>query len=165
MFYRYRCCSSLCLSPRNRRTKQPTSVARPNKVLNNPQLGRGPPLGTVLFVKYLDISWVYSFEFSLDTSDARCTRRYRRGLRTRFYMIVYQLFYTCIVKGYNSGLQQWCDWRGYNCANLPPNKLNKKLSLCFIFLYAVFFFLVFSKLLFYAFSVVFGLLFSGDFGF
>jgi len=45
-------------------------------------------------------------------------------LRIRFYMIVCRLFYTCIVKGYNTGLQQWCHWRGYEGASLPPNKLN-----------------------------------------
>jgi len=70
---------------------------------------------------------VWSFEFSLDNPDARYTGCYRRGLRMRFNMIVHRLFCTCIVKGHNTGLKQWCDWRGYKGANLPPNKLNKKL--------------------------------------
>jgi len=46
----------------------------------------------VLFVE-LDFSLVQSFEFSLDNSDARYTGHCRRGLRMRFYMIVYGLFY------------------------------------------------------------------------
>jgi len=115
----------------------------------NPAL---PPLGTVSFVKFLAFWLVQSFEFSLDNSDARYTRYYRRGLRIRFYMIVYRLFYTCMVKGYSTGLQQWCDWRGYKGANLPPSKINKNLSPYFVYISVCsIVFLVLSKLLFYAF--------------
>ena len=70
-----------------------------------------------------------SVEFSLDNSDAGCTGYYRRGLRIRLYMIVYfgnRLFYTCTVKGYNTGQQQWRNWRGCKGANLPLSKLNVK---------------------------------------
>jgi len=94
--------------------------------------------------------------------DARYPGYYRSGLRIRFYIIVYLLFYTCIVKAYNTGLQQWCDWRGYNGANLPPNKLNEKIMPPFYLYFGVqYTFLVFSKLLFYAFfgsfwTVIFG---------
>ena len=38
------------------------------------------------------------------------------------FMIVYRLFYSCTVKGYNTGLQQWCDWRGSKGENLSPDK-------------------------------------------
>jgi len=41
--------------------------------------------------------------------DARYTGYYWHGLRIRFYMIVHRLFYSCIAKGYNTGLLQWCD--------------------------------------------------------
>ena len=57
-----------------------------------------------------------------------------------------------IVKGYSTGLQQWCDWRGYKGAKIPSNKVNKKLSPYFIYISVCsILFLVFSKLLFYAF--------------
>jgi len=41
-------------------------------------------------------------------------------------MIVYRLFYSCTVKGYNTGLKQRCDWREFKGANLSPDKLNTK---------------------------------------
>jgi len=46
-----------------------TSVVRgPIKSAERPTIGPRPPLGTMLFVKYLDFSLVQSFEFSLDNS-------------------------------------------------------------------------------------------------
>ena len=42
------------------------------------------------------------------------------------YMTAYGLFYSCTVKGYNTGLQQCWDWRGFKGANLPPDKTNSK---------------------------------------
>jgi len=80
-----------------------------------------------------------------DNSDARCHWYYRRGLRIRFYMTVHlknRSFYSCTVKGYNTSLQLWRDWRGAR-ANFPPGKLNPKTGL------------VFSGLLFFAFFGVF----------
>ena len=100
------------------------------KVLNGPQLGRGPPLCTLL--GYSLNNWishwckVLSFHWTTLVSDARYTGYYRRGLRIRFYMIEYRLFYFCTVKGYNTGLKQWCDWRGFKGANLRPDKINAK---------------------------------------
>ena len=61
-------------------------------------------------------------------------------------------FYICIVEGYNTGMQQWCDLPGCKDANLPTNKLNKKLSPHFIYiLVCSILFLAFSNLLFSAF--------------
>ena len=69
----------------------------------------------------------------------------------RFQMIVYGLFYSCTVKGYNTGLQQWRDWRRYKGANLPPDKINAKTEPPFTYISIFSTFLVFSKLLFFAF--------------
>jgi len=86
------------------------------------------------------------------------TGYYRRRLRIQFYMIVYRLFYSCTVKGYNTGPKQWCDWRGYKGANLPHDKINAKTEspFCLYFgmhytLLVCYTFLVFSKLLLFAF--------------
>jgi len=54
-----------------------------------------------------------------------------RATNTILYDCIPVILY-CIVKGYNPGLQQWCDWRGYKGSNRPPNKLNKKLTPYFI---------------------------------
>jgi len=64
------CYSSLCLIPRSWRSKHgPQQVLRgPIKSAERPTIGPRPPLGTMLFVKYLDFSLVQSFEFSLDNS-------------------------------------------------------------------------------------------------
>jgi len=85
------------------------------------------------------------------------------GLRIRFCMIVFRLFYSCTVKGYNKGLQQWCDWRGYKGTNLLPDKLNAKTEPPFSLYVGIQY--SFSKLLFLRFLEVSGLLFSGDLGF
>jgi len=38
------------------------------------------------------------------------------GYEYDLYDCIRVIFYSCTVKEYNTGLQQWCDWRGYKQA-------------------------------------------------
>jgi len=143
----YVCYSSLCLIPPNRRSKhgrQQQVLRSPIKSAQRPTIGPRPPLCTLLFVKQLDISLVQSFEFLLDNSDARYAGYYRRGQRIRFCMIVCQLFYSCTVKGYNTALKQWCDWRELKCSNLSHDKLNAKTESQFCLYFSIQYFFGFQ---------------------
>jgi len=109
---------------------------------------------------------VQNVEFSLDRSEARYIGYERRTLRIRFYMIVHLekwLFHSWSERIQHT-LQWWCNYWGFECANLHPcqhNLKNRALSLYFGIAYFFSFHLV---VVFLPFSEVFGL-FSGDFGF
>jgi len=51
-----------------------------------------------------------------------------RATNAILYDCIPALFYTCVVKGYNTRLQQWCDWRRYKGENLLPNKRNENID-------------------------------------
>jgi len=51
---------------------------------------------------------------------------YKCGFTWLYTLETGSLFYSCTVKGYNTGLQQWHNWQGCKSANLPPGKLNIK---------------------------------------
>jgi len=100
------------------------------------------------------------FRVLIGQLDVRYTGYYRRGLRIRFHMIVYRLFYSCTVKGYNTGPQQWWDWRGFKGANLPPDKMIAKTEPQFCLYLGIQFFFGFQLVVvFLHYSEVFGLLF------
>jgi len=83
-----------------------------NTILHRPVTSLRHQEGAKSFLRWAKIFWTMSNTISQGGRKIFLGLR-PRWLRTCFCMIVHLgngLFYSCSVKGYNAGLQQWRDW-------------------------------------------------------
>ena len=151
----YSCYSSLCLIPRNRHSKHGSQVlCRPIKSTEWPIIEPRSITGSAHSVIGQITGFFIGIDFRVFIGQLwckiHCTTE-ARATNTILYDYIPVIACSCTAKAYNTGLQQWCNWRGYKGANPPPDKLNAKIDPHFSYISIVSTFAVFSKLLFIAF--------------